>query len=180
MKTLYKVFICSLCFVGLESVAQIEGIIPQKNQTEPLSFVKTFSKQFNPKSDSTHRVPALPMLTEDERNQLILAFKKDKKISGRCLTLMMLKLYYSHIKCCNQSYMLSAGETTIDSVKQPILYRYLNYSGQYKPEVIYELTSRVAYDWVQKHPDEESFKPIKKEMGNIKKLLRERNLNDAK
>lgn len=152
-------------------------IYSTSDSVDAIILLKKIVNDFNPHKSGTERVPTLPILTDSVRNILYKACAQSPKEAKDYLTLMLLKLYYSHLDCCNQSYMLNQGTTEIDSLAKPILYEFLRLSNINDPKLIYELYSDIAYDLVKKNCRRVRFKPILSEVKKIDLLIKERKLN---
>jgi len=123
--------------------------------TSLLRIIVQYAEGYTPVSGGNNVVNKLTGVPDSVVN----AFRSIRKISSpvaeEYLSLIFLKVYYSHLKCCHQSYELRTtipGNGTIDSLSDPLLYEFnliTNYFDNSKR--IEFIHSGMGHSWVEKN-----------------------------
>lgn len=130
--------------------------------------IKIFAENYN----SNQQLPAvIPVLTTDLKNSLASMYELDRVACEKYVTLILLKVYKSHIKYGHQSYDLR--EKGYGLIENEILIVFLKITDNYFPQEHIEfLPSSISYKWVRKNRKLLKYEPIKQEYKEIKKLKR--------
>jgi hypothetical protein len=119
-----------------------------------LRIASAFAIKYQPDSFAYAKIAKL----KDVPDSVVQAFKNlrvvDSASCGRYLTLIYLKLYLDHLRCCHQSYEVrNKFGPNIDSVADPLLLEYVRLTKIYdinKP--IEFISSGIGENWVLKNP----------------------------
>ncbi|KJS05177.1 MAG: hypothetical protein VR77_09260 [Flavobacteriales bacterium BRH_c54] len=114
----------------------------------------------------------LPEIDSEQKKYIINAVSIDKNASEQYITLIILKLYRSHLECCNQAYEIRKTNI-IDKEEQPLLYQFIILSNIIDVNEIKEfLPSSIGYDFVMEKPSLRKYKAIDNEMNTINRILK--------
>jgi hypothetical protein len=119
-----------------------------------LRIASDFAIKYQPDSFPYDHVAKL----KDVPDRVVQAFKKlrvlDSASCGRYLTLIYLKLYLDHLRCCHQSYEVrNKFALGIDSVADPLLFEYVQLTKLYDTRKHIEfISSGIGEHWVLKNP----------------------------
>ena len=140
------------------------------------SIVKTFVENFQPDStlNGFHKM-------HNFTGQFVYSLKQLRKEkspnSEKYLTLLYLKIYRGHLKCCHQSYELRKlipQKIAIDSISDPVLFEYNLITKQINNSKNQEfISSGIAESWLQKNNKLLIYSEISKEISLIKKISSE-------
>jgi hypothetical protein len=106
-------------------------------------------------------------LSVNEASIINKSVKDNKDSAERLLVLVLLKVYRSHLYCCNQPYAIG-NVNEKDSISNPILYNFYKISG-FPMDKELALSSHI-YQWVLKK-EYANWPPIKAEIAKIKVRL---------
>lgn len=134
--------------------------------------LRIFAEEYLPRTTPNLGPDKLPEISQELRGLIYTLDEVEKSNNEKYIVLIVLKLYHSHLECCNQSYELRVGGQ-LDSLRTPILYAFLQYTGQYDlGKAIKFIPSSISYDWVKQNSVLSDFRPIAKEIGRIKKRIK--------
>lgn len=136
--------------------------------------------EFSPQKNKDSNIPKIGYDTLKWDTLIYNSFHQDSLKTNQFLTLILLKLYNSHINCCNQAYSLS--------LKNPVVDQFLRINGFYKSKLVKSLPnslrsdlvwSSLVYDWLKgdvgflnkNYKDVIEFPEIKKEFLKITEKL---------
>lgn len=141
----------------------------QNNNSRAIEVLKEFAEYYHPNNKVNEPPDKLPTLTEDIKNSIYETRQSDSSAYQRYITLIILKLYRSHLECCNQTYELRQ-DFKLDSMQTPILFAFLDFTRLYDiSRPIEFIPSSIAYKWVQERPTLLNYPPIQEEVEKIKK-----------
>lgn len=136
-------------------------------QVTDLMVVKAFAENYAPDRDS-------PAQLEDVPAEVVLAFEKlknsDQSSCEKYLALVFVKLYRSHLECCNQSYELRTKPSSgFDKTADPLLFVFNSITKQFDASKPIEfISSGMPYEWVKMRSYLLNDAAIKKEVAIIK------------
>ena len=163
MKFIYKLNLLFCLSFSLNSCNAKQFI--SRQEINSLKILKTFAESYSPKNKINESPDMLPKVSQEIKTAIYEAGPLGEKY----LTLILLKLYVAHLKCCNQSYELRP-DTELDSISNPILDEFIKITRLYDLKKPIEfIPSSIAYDWVSKHSDLNKYSAINKEMKKFKK-----------
>lgn len=87
----------------------------------------------------------LPRINNNIKRDIINLRNNNKHDIEKYISLILLKVYKSHLTCCKQSYDIGTGSHTSDSIFKPIQYEFYQFSKYERPEA---LPSSAIYEWV--------------------------------
>lgn len=126
---------------------------------------------YNPSSSDSQRIANLKNVPDS----VISAFKhlrtSHQQAQEKYLVLIFLKLYKSHLECCNQSYDLrNKFSNSIDTLTDPLLYEYILSTKQKDLSKHIEfISSGIAHTWVEQNKGLLSYDKIAIEFQRIEK-----------
>lgn len=135
--------------------------------------LKKYAINYTPKNEINQPPDTLPIPSKEVRGSIILLDSKNKNFVKLYTCLIILKIYYAHLQCCNQSYELRKYPKN-DTTNNIILYYCLKNTGFYdyneNPEFI---PSSFVYDRIKEKKLFSGSKIITKEVKFIDELLSE-------
>ena len=153
--------------IFLHGVVFAQTKAKEKNETEVMEIEK-FAIKYEPKGGKNIKVPKVPVLSEAMKKTLFKAYNSDSASVNKYLTLILLKLYKYHLKCCQQSYGYDTYEGG-DKEKQPILFLYFRFN-KLMPAETFEVGSYLPFDLVEKNQALSQYEPIAREVQQIKSI----------
>lgn len=150
-----------------------DKVLPVQSSSE--TVLRTFAENYSPSKEKGEIYPSLPNIDSSVRKAI---YSLDKA-SEKYLTLILLKLYHSQLKCCNQSYELRKNNAfQIDSLRDPLIYEFVKITNLYPLNTSREMLihSGIGYEWVKKHPEILKYKPVGEAYLEIRKLSKERKI----
>jgi hypothetical protein len=166
MKKLILLIFIPFCFIPI-GCKMIQEQRTTDNNKE-LVELKVFAENYQPSNEKNKGPDKLPEVNERIKDIILNIEEKHYDESEKHLTLIILKLYRSHLECCNQSYELR-NNFILNKEEQPILYKYLIITEEIAVEGFIEfIPSSIAYDWVTKKPELLIYEPIKVEFERIR------------
>lgn len=165
-----------LLFIHYNFIGNANSQEINKQKVNVLNYIEAYKfSEAKPTDIVNFRFPKLPELDSIQTKELFKYYKLDFEKTSRTITLVLLRYYRAHLKCCNQSFDLAVGQTEVDSLKEPLIYLYLNFSNQYTPENLFGgIGSGNPYTWVKKNHKWPSSKSIVREIIKIDKLEKKR------
>lgn len=147
-----------------------------------LEIVKVFAESYSPKGMKGNTIPMIEDATPDE---IITAVNNLKNMQSheKYLTLIFLKLYRSHLECCNQSYEVRgymADDYSIDSARSPLLYEFNRLTKLFNPRHAEFIPSHLAIKQLQSNPQLLEYEPINIEFKKIQEIEKNINNNNSK
>lgn len=133
----------------------------QHNPSVYITQMKELSIAFNP--DTTNNTPY--NFSKKEVKIIREASEHNPDSARYFLSLMLLKIYRSHLICCNQSYSIANETSSIDSIENPLFY-YFKKTTNYTENKELTTTSFIL-KWVVEQNDLLGWEPIKKEIAYI-------------
>jgi hypothetical protein len=136
-------------------------------QVTDLMLVKAFAENYAPNRDSPAQLENVPA-------EVALAFEKlgnsDQSSCEKYLALVFVKLYRSHLECCNQSYELRTKPSSgIDKAADPLLFVFNSITKKFDASKPIEfISSGMPYEWVKVRSYLLNDAAIKKEVAIIK------------
>ncbi len=136
-------------------------------QVTDLMLVKAFAENYAPNRDSPAQLENVPAEVarafENLRNS-------DPSSCEKYLALVFVKLYRSHLECCNQSYELRTKPSSgIDKTADPLLFVFNSITKMFDASKTIEfISSEMPYEWVKVHSYLLNDPSIKKEVSIIK------------
>lgn len=139
-----------------------------------LNVVRKFSESYDPKTNSKTEIPFLKNIPENIAYSI-----KRLRINGneeyiKHLTLILVKLYKEHLKCCHQGYELrnKVSIVGIDSIADPLLFEFNLVSKIFDNKKPIEfINSAIAFSWVEQNKQLLDYKKLKSEYDKIKKII---------
>jgi hypothetical protein len=151
---------------SLNTVGQTNNAFEYQNHLE---VVKKFATNFQPDSLPYDHIGTLG----NPPDSVVYAFKALRQLDTvshkRYLTVIFLKLYLDHLRCCHQSYEIrSESNAPIDSVADPLAYEYLLATRFFNTtQSIEMLNSGIGDTYLEKNTDLLKYNDIK----NLKKQI---------
>ena len=144
--------------------------IEKQDKSSITNRLQKFAEDYTPRN--THNVgpDKVPKITDKIRAIIYTRDSSTILENEKYITLILLKLYRSHLECCNQSYELREINK-LDSLDTPIIYAFLRYTNLYdlrKP--IKFIPSSISYEWIKRKPILLDYEPIKNETVRIEEL----------
>ena len=136
-------------------------------QVTDLMVVKAFAENYAPDRESPAQLENVPA-------EVVLAFEKlrksDPSSCEKYLALVFVKLYRSHLECCNQSYELRTKPLGgIDKAADPLLFEFNSLTKMLDSSKPIEfISSGRPYNWVKERAYLLNDPSIKKEVAIIK------------
>lgn len=142
------------------------------SNTVALGTVRSYSKTFEPDSSPYKGIGTLKNVPDS----VIKAFKilrhTDTVSHKKYLTVIFLKLYLDHLRCCHQSYeMRGKMNGSIDSVADPLLYEFNLATKMFDLNKYHEfISSGFAHTYVEKHKEFLNLPEIKEVANQIQPI----------
>lgn len=132
-----------------------------------IKILKRYAEKYNPKTQKNKAPNQLPLCSEKLKKAIFRADSDGEKY----LTLIILKLYKTHLECCNQAYELRR-ENEFENLENPILIAFLKITKLDNPSKNMEfIPSSISYDWVMKNKYLYEYFPINQTIKEIDKLI---------
>lgn len=134
-------------FVTLFSIIIVS--VSAQTQNNSIEILERFSNNFHPQVLEGNNIPVIGIVDTNWNSILRKAFQVDSLKTNQYLTLILLKLFESHLLCCNQAYTLP--------LRDPFVNCFLEINGFYKSESIKSIPkdlqgdmvwSSLAFDWL--------------------------------
>lgn len=136
-------------------------------QATDLSIAKDFAEQYTPSNGGPAQLKGISA-------DVVLAFQNlresDRSSCEKYLALMFIKLYRSHLECCNQPYELRTKPLGgIDKDADPLLFEFNSLTKLFDPSSSIELiSSEMPFEWIKRNSHLRKVPSIKKELAIIK------------
>ncbi len=143
-----------------------------KNKSERIWFSKDFyiKKNYNSLKEFAQEFNdnfRLPIINNNIKNDIINLRYSDKHELEKYISLVLLKVYKSHLICCSQGYDIGSGYHDQDSLFRPLQYEFYKFSEYKRHEGLH---SGVIYEWVQKNNSLLADSLIQNEINEIDKI----------
>ena len=112
---------------------------------------KEFAENYAPGKDGPAQLDRVPA-------EVVHAFEKlsieDPSSCTKYLALVFIKLYRSHLECCNQSYDLRTKPSpSIDKESDPLLFQFISLTKMFDASRSIEfISSGMPYEWIKTNP----------------------------
>jgi hypothetical protein len=138
--------------------------------TSALKIVENFSEIFKPDSSAYKGIGTLKNIPDSVIEAFKVLRQTDTLSHRKYLTVIFLKLYLDHLRCCHQSYELrDPFSPYIDSMANPMLYEF-NFATRMfdfsKPHEF--ISSSIAETYVQKHKELLMYPQIRQAIDEMK------------
>ena len=142
-------------------------------QNSSANKLEKFACEYRPPLTVNVGVNKLPYVNKDLLGAINNLMINDTAMCEKYLSLILLKLYKSHLNCCHQSYDLKTGRA-IDSLNNPIVFAFIKCTRMYNlNEPIEFISSSMGYEWVLNNKWVLRDKRLNKEFILIKKLRKD-------
>lgn len=143
--------------------------LKEREKQEQVKFVKEFSLSYFPDSIPNNGISSLANIPDSTKLAFETVEQINKSEQEKYLTLIFLKLYRSHLQCCNQAYVIRDRYTKEKLVNvferiTDLEFRKNNFSEY--------VLSNIGYLWVKKNSYLINYKPIEVEISTIEKNLK--------
>jgi hypothetical protein len=119
-----------------------------------LKVARLYAKNYQPDSSSYRGIGKLENIPDSVVQAFKVIRRTDTASHERFLTLIFLKLYLDHLRCCHQSYEVRNNPgRSIDSVADPLLYEFIVSTRLFDfTEHVEFVSSAIGETWVSKNP----------------------------
>ena len=139
-----------------------------------LNRAKRFAEEYKPVSNSKLGIALLANIPDS----IVYSYKQlrihGNNEYGKYLTLVFLKIYRTHLRCCRQGYELRnhiSKKENIDSLSDPLLYEFNLISKLFdNSQRIEFINSGIPHIWVEKNKKLLEYDRINKEYKEIEKI----------
>lgn len=141
--------------------------VPSKTALETVS---NFSKTFKPDSSAYKGIGTLKNVPDSVAKAFKILRQTDTLSHKKYLTVIFLKLYLDHLRCCHQSYEIREKMNgSIDSVADPLLYEFNLATKMFDLNKYHEfINSGIADTYVEKHQELLAFPEIREVINQIR------------
>jgi hypothetical protein len=135
-----------------------------------LEIVRSFSKSFEPDSSAYKGIGTLKNIPDSIIRSFRTLRYSDTLSHKKYLTIILLKLYLDHLRCCHQSYEIRENPSgPIDSAADPLLYEFNLATKMFNINEYHEfISSGIADTYVESHQELLKYPEIKEVMEKIK------------
>lgn len=142
------------------------------NRISALKIVENFSEIFKPDSSAYNGIGTLKNIPDSVIEAFKILRQADALSHRKYLTVIFLKLYLDHLRCCHQSYELREPFTPyIDSMANPMLYEFSLATRIFDLSKPYEfISSSIAETYIGKHQELLMYSEIKQVIDEMKPI----------
>lgn len=166
--TFFVIF--SLNFFSFQNCKNKNILTSQKSKK--ILELKEFAERYKAENNEFNNHLQLPEIDSNLAKIILIECDSMKRDCEKYLTLIILKMYKAHLKCCNQTYEIR-NKLSFNREEQPILYQFLKITGIYDPNIFVEfIPSSISYQWVKNNQELMKYKPIRSEIREIERILK--------
>jgi len=157
---------------SIDDTSKVLSITNSYSVEQALQIVGNFSTSFRSDSSAYEGIGTLKNVPDS----VVRAFKvlrhTDSSAHKRYVTVVLLKLYLDHLRCCHQSYEIRENPSiSVDSVADPLLYEFVlatKMLGLHEHQEF--ISSGIALTYVKENNELLRYPEVKQVMSEIKPI----------